>query len=54
MQSTLERHKAFPYIAWATFVLFAAFTFYLALQLQETAAYLEIKMDNNVNAIESV
>ena len=54
MQSTLERHKAFPIIAWTTFLLFAAFTFYLALELQETAAYLGGKMDDNVTAIEGV
>lgn len=48
----IESHKAFPYIAWTTFLLFAAFTWYLALELQETAAYLDIKVENNLNALE--
>ncbi len=54
MHSTLERYKAFPFIAWAIFLMFAAFTFHLALELQETAAYLEVKMNDNVTAINGV
>ena len=53
MQSTLERHKAFPLIAWATFVLFAGFTLYLAFELQETAAYLDGQMDLRLEALEN-
>jgi hypothetical protein len=54
MNSTLERHKAFPFIAWATFLCFAGFTLYLALELKETAAYLDQKMDNNVEYLKGV
>lgn len=53
MKSTLERHKAFPLIAWAIFVLFAGFTLYLAFELHETAAYLDQQMDVRVNALEN-
>jgi len=51
---SIESHKAFPYIAWTTFLLFAAFTWYLALELQETAAYLDVKVGDNVSALEGM
>jgi len=54
MQGTLEKHKAFPLVAWGVFILFAGFTLYLAFELQETAAYLDGKMDEKVDLIESV
>ena len=49
---TIESHKAFPYIAWTIFLLFAAVTWHLALELQKTAAYLDVKVENNVSALE--
>lgn len=33
---TLEEHKAFPYIAWATVIVFAIFTYSLTMRLIET------------------
>lgn len=54
MKHTLEGSRAFPYIAWTTLIVFAVFTYYLAMELRETAAYLGDKMDNNVQALEEV
>ena len=36
-ERTLEKYKAFPYIAWAVFIGFAIFVYTLVLELQETA-----------------
>lgn len=47
----LERHKAFPYIAWGTMLLFTMFTYYLVLQLQEAVAGLEERTQQNVTAV---
>jgi hypothetical protein len=35
MQHTLEKHRFFPYIAWATVISFALFTYTLAMDLQD-------------------
>lgn len=48
----IEGHKVFPYIAWGTFILFAAFTAHLAFELQKTAAYLDTKVHDKVTAVE--
>lgn len=54
MNHTIEGNRLFPYIAWATIILFAIFTCYLALELQESAAYLDDQMDVRVQALDSV
>ncbi len=51
---TLEGSRMFPVVAWATFIAFAALTVYLALELHETAAFLEQKTYENVTAVSGI
>lgn len=46
---TLEHHRIFPYIAWATVISFALFTYTLAMDLQEDLNHL----DQQVSVVES-
>lgn len=53
-EMTLEKHKLFPYIAWALIILFALFTIKLALDLQTSTnristrtEQLEMLVDDN-------
>jgi hypothetical protein len=52
MKNTLEGSKLFPIIAWTTFLLFASLTFWLATELQQSAAYLGDKVQDNVSALD--
>lgn len=36
-ERTLEKYKAFPYVAWVLFIGFAIFVYTLVIELQETA-----------------
>lgn len=45
MQHTLENHKLFPYIAWATVISFAFFTYTLAMELQSDLDNLNESVD---------
>jgi hypothetical protein len=47
---TLEGHKAFPYIAWATLFLFSLFTFNLVLELKASVSELEKQTYSNLTA----
>lgn len=51
---TIEGHRSFSYIAWGTLVIFAALTYFLAIELKETADYLGAKTLENVAAIDGV
>jgi hypothetical protein len=51
---TLEGHRIFTLIAWSALIAFACMTFYLALELKETADYLGEKTLENVSAIDGV
>ena len=48
---TLEGNKAFPYIAWATVVLFALFTYSLISGIQESTAFLAEKTQETETAM---
>lgn len=47
---TLEGHKAFPYIAWTTVVLFSLFTYNLVLDLRASIT----KLEKQTNLTETV
>jgi len=51
---TLEGHKAFPYIAWATLLIFTLFTYSLVIQLQKTVNDLEQKTLQKIEAVGGV
>jgi hypothetical protein len=51
---SIEGHKSFTLIAWGTLIAFAFITFYLALELKQTADYLGEKTLENVAAIDQV
>ena len=53
MKHALEKHRAFPLIAWATFIAFAVFVFYLTIELQTKAEELSAHTVQNVEALES-
>ena len=53
MQHTLERHKAFPVIAWATVILFAALTYYLAYRLNTETNVFASQRTNTEAALQS-
>ena len=48
MNNTLEGHKFFPYMAWATIILFAFFTYSLASNLQDDLE----RIDRDVTLVE--
>lgn len=49
MKQTLESHKAFPYIAWGTIILFALFVFNMAVNLQDDLT----QLNNSVTRMEA-
>ncbi len=53
MKNTLEKHKIFPIIAWLLFIGFAAFVFFLTVQLQATAEELSLKTSTNIEALQT-
>ena len=54
MKHSLESHKAFPAVAWVTFIGFAIFVFYLTIELQATAENLSLQTVANVEALGDV
>ena len=53
MKHSLETHRAFPAIAWATFIGFAVFVFYLTIELQTTTENLSAQTVANVETLET-
>jgi hypothetical protein len=51
MKHAIETHRAFPIIAWGTFLAFAAFTFYLTVELQTSSTQLSDRTSQNLEAI---
>jgi len=54
MKHSLESHKAFPAVAWVTFIGFAIFVFYLTIELQATTENLSMQTVANVEALGDV
>ena len=54
MKHSLESHKAFPAVAWVTFIGFAIFVFYLTIELQATTENLLMQTFANVEALGDV
>lgn len=50
---TLEGHRAFPYIAWGTVLLFSLFTYSLISGIQESTAYLAEKTKETNVAVDT-
>jgi hypothetical protein len=55
MKYAIETHKAFPIVAWGVFITFAAFTFYLATELQSSSTQLQLseRTAENLEALQS-
>ncbi len=53
MKHSLEKHKAFPFIAWIIFIGFAVFVFYITISLQSTSETFAEHTQENLNAIEN-
>lgn len=53
MKHAIETHKAFPLIAWGTFLAFVTFTFYLTTELQSSSAQLSDRTLQNVEALKN-
>jgi len=53
MKHSLENHKAFPTIAWVTFIGFVVFVFYLTIELQSTSTNLSERTTQNIEALEN-
>lgn len=54
MKNTLERHRFFPYIAWATVLSFAYFTYTLAINLQNDLDHLNqsvVRVEQSLNEL---
>jgi len=54
MKHALETHRAFPIIAWVTLIGFAAFVFYLTIELQSSTTQLSNRTTQNVEALEAM
>jgi hypothetical protein len=55
MDRKLESYKIFPYVAWATIVLFAVFVYTLTLQLDSEVANIAVEIEalaDRVDALE--
>lgn len=53
-ERSIEGLKFFPLIAWSVFVLFAAFVYLLANELQQTATTIEAASNDTVEMLEVI